>query len=179
MTENQNNPEWLEISIDVDPIAHEALISFLIDLGCEGIVTEDFDDQTLKAYYPVNETPDSLRDRISLFMQDLADIFPEIKSNKVDIKQVEKQDWATSWRSFFSIDRVTDNLTIVPAWEQAPNPDEGRIILIDPGPAFGTGKHPTTRMCLMALEKASVRSNSGMLDVGTGSGILAVYGAML
>ena len=68
---------------------------------------------------------------------------------------------------------------VYPAWEPLPGDTESLVVRIDPGPAFGTGQHPTTRMCLEALEKISLPESWSMLDVGTGSGILAVYGAKL
>ena len=68
---------------------------------------------------------------------------------------------------------------IVPAWEPMPDAVDGHVIRIDPGPAFGTGQHATTRMCLEAMEKIHFPKTWTMLDVGTGSGILATYGAQL
>jgi ribosomal protein L11 methyltransferase len=179
LNEKQEHPGWIEISIAIDPVAHEALSAFLIGLGCEGIVTEDFSDQTLKAYSPFRDDLDSIRNKIAVFLENIADIFPEIQPPAIDIKKIEDQDWSTSWRSFFYLDQVTDNLMILPAWEEMPETTDCMIIRIDPGIAFGTGKHPTTRMCLAALEETSLTDHWNMLDVGTGSGILAVYGVML
>ena len=68
---------------------------------------------------------------------------------------------------------------VFPAWEYSPRSLDYRVIRIDPGPAFGTGQHPTTRLCLEAMERVYIPGIWTMLDVGTGSGILAIYGAML
>jgi ribosomal protein L11 methyltransferase len=179
VNENQEHPGWIEISIAIDPVAHEAVSAFLIDLGCEGIVTEDFDDQTLKAYSPFRDDLNIIRDKIKVFLEDIVAIFPEIQAPTMDIKRIKDRDWSTSWRGFFYLDQVTDNLMILPAWEEMPEKADCRIIRIDPGTAFGTGKHPTTRMCLAALEQTRLKVPWNMLDVGTGSGILAVYGVML
>jgi len=74
---------------------------------------------------------------------------------------------------------VTPNLMVIPEWEPIPAWLKCHIIKVDPGPAFGTGQHPTTRMCLISMEKPSFKDPWTMLDIGTGSGILAIYGVKL
>ncbi len=170
---------WLEIAIDIHPVAHDALSAFLFDLGCRGLVTGDFTGPTLKAYWSMKEDYENLRNRINGFLADLAAIFPEAHSSKLRICNLQDRDWGHSWRRFFHPDRVTPDLTVFPAWEPIPASIQGEVIRIDPGPAFGTGQHPTTRMCLRAMEKAPPAAPWSMLDVGTGSGILALYGARL
>lgn len=170
---------WLEIAIDIHPVAHEALSAFLFDLGCQGLVSEDFTGHTLKAYWPFRENSENLRNRINGFLTELEGIFPEAHSSNLRLCNLQDRDWGHSWRRFFHPDRVTPNLTIFPAWEPIPKATKGEVIRIDPGPAFGTGQHPTTRMCLRAMEKAPLPGPWSMLDVGTGSGILALYGARL
>jgi ribosomal protein L11 methyltransferase len=111
-------------------------------------------------------------------LHDLKDIFPDTGDHSLKLDRLEQQDWDTGWRKFFKPDRVSGRLLILPVWDETPI-TAGHIIRIDPGPAFGTGHHPTTRMCLMALEEAALSGQWNMLDVGTGSGILAIYGAKL
>ena len=176
---NLENPGWLEIHIDIDPIAHEAVSPFLFDLGCTGIVTEDLQGHSLKAYLPLKKNSGHTRKQISAFLQKLDQIFPEIPSPGLTFTETEDQDWNRNWRRFFHADRVTRNLLIIPAWQPMPDAIDGHVIRIDPGPAFGTGQHATTRMCLDAMEKIHFSKPWTMLDVGTGSGILATYGAKL
>jgi ribosomal protein L11 methyltransferase len=173
------HPGWIEISIDIDPVAHEALSFYLFDIGCEGVVSESFRDPTIRAYLQFQEDIEETRNRIDLFLHGLKDIFPEANDYSLKLERLEQQDWDTGWRKFFKPDQVSDNLLILPVWEAAPSTPTGHIIRIDPGTAFGTGHHPTTRMCLMAMESAGFNGPWTMLDVGTGSGILAVYGAKL
>ncbi len=176
---NPEHPGWLEICIDIDPVAHESVSTFLFDLGCTGIVSEDLQGHSLKAYLPFQKNPGHTRKRISVFLRKLNKIFPEIPSPELTLTETEDQDWNRNWRRFFHADRVTPNLMIVPAWEPMPDAIDGHVIRIDPGPAFGTGQHATTRMCLEAMEKIHFPKTWTMLDVGTGSGILATYGAKL
>jgi len=170
---------WLEISIQIPPVTHDSLSAFLFDLGCTGIVSEDFQDHTFKGYLPFQKDLEDIRNRIEVFLAQLREIFPEAHSPKWVFKKLEDQDWHTNWRQFFRPDRVTSRLMVVPAWEPLPPPFEGHVIRIDPGPAFGTGQHPTTRMCLEAMENLHFSPPWTLLDVGTGSGILAIYGAIL
>ena len=180
---------WLEISIQIDPVAHDALSAFLFDLGCEGLVTENFGEPGVKAYVSLQDIRrddvslkkrlSDLENRINIFLLSLRNIFPEIPPPQLNLLKIENQDWNRSWRRFFHPDQITPNLMIVPAWETVPPAFEGVVIRMDPGPAFGSGQHATTRMCLEAVENASLSPSRTMLDVGTGSGILAIYGAKL
>ncbi len=170
------HPGWLEISIDIHPVAHEALSALLFDLGCQGMVTQDFSGHILKAYWPFQQNFEHLQNRINGCLTELGVIFPEARSFKLRLCNLQDRDWGHSWRRFFHPDRVTPNLMIYPAWEPVPESTEGTVIRIDPGPAFGTGQHPTTRMCLRAMEKGVLDGTWSLLDVGTGSGILALYG---
>ena len=173
-------PRWLEICVHIDPSAHEALNSFLFDLGCQGVLIEA---ATVKTYLPLplNAAPvtGEIHDQMRNFLGRIEKIFPEIPTPRFEIRPMEAQDWDLQWRKFFRAQQVTGQLLILPAWESVPRNHEGHVIRMDPGPAFGTGQHPTTRMCLRAMEGISPPRPWTMLDVGTGSGILAIYGAKL
>ncbi|MCJ7775368.1 MAG: 50S ribosomal protein L11 methyltransferase, partial [Desulfobulbaceae bacterium] len=118
---NPEHPGWLEICIDIDPVAHESVSTFLFDLGCTGIVSEDLQGHSLKAYLPFQKNPGHTRKRISVFLRKLNEIFPEIPSPELTLTETEDQDWNRNWRRFFHADRVTPNLMIVPAWEPMPD----------------------------------------------------------
>lgn len=173
------HPGWLEIRIDADPAVHDAVSAFLFDLGCPGVVAESFEDQSIKAHLPHPAHPNDVRNRIETFLRNLEGIFPELPHPKLTLTRMENQDWDAKWRQFFHADRVTPNLTVSPAWEPVPESVVHPVIRMDPGPAFGTGQHPTTRMCLEAMERVELPDAWRMLDVGTGSGILAIYAAKL
>ncbi len=176
---NNEHPGWLEITINIDPSAREACSAFLMDMGCDGVVSEDFEDALMKAYLPMENNIEEVKVSINAFLENLTEIFPEIPKPVLNVELIANQDWGTSWRSFFYLEEITDNLMILPAWEEMPDPVKCHVIRIDPGTAFGTGKHETTRMCLQAIEENVPDKPWTMLDVGTGSGILSVYGAML
>jgi ribosomal protein L11 methyltransferase len=172
------HPDWLEITVDAEPLIHEALSDFLFTLGCHGIATENSHPATLKAYFP-SEKIEEIRSQLDFFLKKLEEIFPEARSPKLSISKIEDQDWGLAWRRFFQSEQITPGLVIVPAWEKTPLLKDTHVIRMDPGPAFGTGQHATTRMCLEMMETFPGAHPWSMLDVGTGSGILAIYGAIL
>jgi len=169
---------WAKISIRIHPAAHESMSAFLFDLGCTGIVLEDKQNDQLSAYLPLIGDLDTIRGRLGIFLEQVRAIFPQIPTPDLEFATLPDENWALSWQRFFHSEAVTALLTVYPPWERPPTA-RGHKICMDPGPAFGTGKHATTRMCLEAIEEIGLPASFSMLDVGTGSGILAIYGAKL
>ena len=98
--------------------------------------------------------------------------------NEVDTNTVSEQDWANNWKQYFKPLSVGNRLLICPTWETTDNPDNRLVLSIDPGMAFGTGGHDTTRMVLEAVE-AYITPETDVLDVGCGSGILSIASLLL
>jgi ribosomal protein L11 methyltransferase len=173
-----DSPGWIEITVCIHPAAHDALAAFFFDHGFNGVLTEET-PPCIKAYLPVTADADRVIGQIRGFLKTLTDLFPEAQSATFDTKRIEHEDWGLTWRRFFTAERVTPHLLVQPPWEPSPPPVADHVLLMDPGPAFGTGKHATTRMCLEAMEQVVFPAAWTMIDVGTGSGILALYGALL
>ena len=165
--------------MEIHPVAQEAVSAFLFDLGCRGVVLAEKGNFSLKAYFPMSERFEEFRSRMEVFLRRLREIFPETAQAVFDFSNIQEEDWSLTWKRHFHVERITERLTVVPVWEPVPQAPGGMVIRMDPGPAFGTGSHPTTRMCLESMENLHPPGAWTMLDVGTGSGILAIYAAKL
>lgn len=182
MKPSKHSPtDWIEVTLETDPVTHEAVSDFLMDMpGCAGVQVDESDAPVLKAYLPgEGASMEDLGIRIEAFLARLAAVFPEAGPSSFRLDRIQDQDWRTAWRKHFRPEQVTRNLLILPAWDPVPSNPGGRILRMDPGPAFGTGGHATTRMCLQAMEDFAPKGPFSLLDVGTGSGILAMYGVLL
>jgi len=174
---------WAEISVDVECGSAEAVTNILMDEGCGGTVTEHsfarpFENSVLvKGYLPVDDTLEkrleSIRRRVAL----LPDFGLQVESDGITVKWVEDDDWATAWRKYFKPIRW-GRIVVKPSWEDWQAQPDDVIVEIDPGMAFGTGNHPTTALCLLILQDL-IKGGETVLDVGTGSGILAIAAAKL
>lgn len=174
-------PDWIEVTIEADPVTHEAISNFLMEMpGCGGVAAEQSGNRMLKAYLPdEGSSAEGIGLHIEAFLQKLRAFFPDAGPSSLQLDRIQDQDWRTAWRIHFGPEQVTPGLLILPAWSPAPSESKTRILRMDPGPAFGTGSHPTTRMCLQAMENSAPKRAFSLLDVGTGSGILAMYGVLL
>ena len=129
----------------------------------------------VKTYLPLDGTAGEAQRRLEEGLWHLGQIYP---IPDPVIRELAEEDWAEAWKQQYHLLRVGRRIVIVPAWEAyAPAPGEV-VIRLEPGMAFGTGLHPTTRLCLEALE-AHLAPGCTVLDVGTGSGVLAIAAAKL
>lgn len=176
-----SSSDWIEVTLETDPVTHEAVSDFLMDMpGCAGVLVDESEAPVLKAYLPgEGASTEGLGLRIEAFLSRLAGFFPDAGPSAFRLDRIRDQDWRTAWRKHFRPEQVTPGLLILPAWDPVPSKPPGLILRMDPGPAFGTGSHPTTRMCLQAMEEFVPKGPFSLLDVGTGSGILAMYGVLL
>jgi ribosomal protein L11 methyltransferase len=127
---------------------------------------------TVTGYLPVDDSLEGRLENISDRFRSLPEVGVDIGLGEINVKPVEDADWAQAWRSFFKPLEV-GSILVKPSWEDV-DVRLGQIVVeIDPGMAFGTGNHPTTQLCLLALQRL-VQGGEKMLDVGTGSGILTI-----
>lgn len=187
---------WLEIACDVPSELADILAEYLTELSGSGVCMENLNVDafshseishppitTLKAYFTSEDDIDTRMAEIGSFLEELAALHPGCRIPKPLLSTVRQEDWSTSWKVNFKPLRVGRRLLIVPTWETAsPNPDD-IVLLIDPGMAFGTGGHETTRLCLELLERLMddlpPLATPTLLDLGTGSGILAMAAVRL
>ncbi len=114
----------------------------------------------------------------SSILDSLKESFLKNGAKEVIFTSVPEEDWAESWKQFFHAKEVGNHFMICPSWDVADASADRRLIVLDPGQVFGTGEHPTTRMCLELMETIPVEGRS-VIDVGCGSGILSIAAALL
>jgi ribosomal protein L11 methyltransferase len=187
---NDGDPDerWVELLVRVDPRDADLVADVLTTLAPGGVVEEpairprddaDFaydrlDQPTLlRAFFP---SPVAARQRRGLRRR-LAALPLSAPLRRLRWRAVTPVDWVEEWRRFYQPIEVGERLLLCPSWLEAP-PSDRVVIELDPGEAFGTGQHATTRLCLAALERANVEG-ARVLDLGCGSGVLAIAAAKL
>ncbi|NLD71570.1 MAG: 50S ribosomal protein L11 methyltransferase [Chloroflexi bacterium] len=173
---------WAEISVEADRNAVDDLTALLGRHCAGGAVVEDDLGRAdaerggrvvVKGFLPVDDRETQEKLEIALLLLSRSSGISEPR-----LRVLEPEDWAESWKVHFLPQRIGERFVVVPTWQEyAPRPEEV-VILLDPGMAFGTGLHATTRLCLRAAE-ALARPGVSVLDVGSGSGILAIGAALL
>ncbi|MCM3215321.1 50S ribosomal protein L11 methyltransferase [Niallia taxi] len=195
--------KWSEITIHTTNEAIEPISNILHEAGASGVVIEDPfelikeredrfgeiyqlnpDDYPqegvlVKAYLPINSFLGETVEEIKEAINNLILFNIDIGLNKVTIMEVNEEEWATAWKKYYHPVKISEKFTIVPTWEEyTPVNSDELIIELDPGMAFGTGTHPTTVLCIQALERI-VKKGDTVIDVGTGSGVLSIAASML
>jgi ribosomal protein L11 methyltransferase len=183
---------WLELAVQTHPEAVESVSELLnryttggvaieepIELVDEGQEYRVLTGQPVKvhAYLPIDGKEEQARQQVAQGLWHLSSLGPHFVGD-LQTRIVHEEDWANAWKDYYHVTHIGQRLVIRPSWrDYTPNDDEV-VLELDPGMAFGTGLHPTTRMCLEQIEQ---RTQPGMrvLDVGTGSGILALAAAKL
>jgi ribosomal protein L11 methyltransferase len=195
--------KWMEVKVITKSEALEPVTGIFYDLNITGVSIEDPNDildreqgpltwdfadinifeygkeaAVVKGYFSNIENIDNIIQHFNKKLIELKEIGFDIGEGKIIVNKVYEEDWANNWKQYYKPTKIGHNIVIKPVWEQyAEGPDEV-IIKIDPGMAFGTGTHETTRMCVEALEKY-VNRDAVVFDIGTGSGILAITAAKL
>ncbi|ADH60673.1 ribosomal protein L11 methyltransferase [Thermoanaerobacter mathranii subsp. mathranii str. A3] len=193
--------KWIEVQVTTIQEAEEAVTNIMHELGAGGVVIKNPNDVKLLAqsdnwdyiepslfeeegnikvfaYFPI--ASDTI-DKINI----LKDRIVELKSFGIDIgnfdlkvSEVDEEDWANNWKQYYKPLKIGKKIVIKPSWEEYVSQGEEIIIELDPGMAFGTGTHETTKMCLELLEEI-VMPESIVFDIGCGSGILSIASGKL
>ena len=192
---------WTKLTIDTTVEAVDILSAFLDDLGVEGVMIEDNvplteeEKQAMFVDIPLIEGEDDGTAKVSCFIDDSFDLdtlkadivaeltrleeFLPVGTKDITLSNTEDKDWINNWKQFFKPFRLYDNIVIKPTWEELDDVKEGDMVVeIDPGIAFGTGSHETTKLCIGQLKKY-LKSGDTVFDVGSGSGILSIISVML
>ncbi len=192
--------KWNKITLEIREEVEDIVISTLADIGLEGAEIQDKqplseqdkkqmfvdilpdmpeDDGVayLNFYLDEDEDVNAMLEKVKAELEELR-MFVDIGSGMITLSETEDKDWINNWKQYFKQFYV-DDILIIPSWEEVKEEDKDRMIIhIDPGTAFGTGMHETTQLCIRQLKKY-VTSETELLDVGTGSGILSIVALKL
>lgn len=188
--------KWNKITLEIREEVEDIVISTLADIGLEGAEIQDKqplseqdkkqmfvdilpdmpeDDGVayLNFYLDEDEDVNAMLEKVKAELEELR-MFVDIGSGMITLSQTEDKDWINNWKTFFKPFRAADDIVIKPTWEEYKKEKDSDILIeIDPGIAFGTGSHETTKLCIQALDKY-VKNGDSVLDVGCGSGILSI-----
>lgn len=181
--------DYFELKININPEISEIVSNICFEnFECEGVVSaeEEYKDDlesspvlvsttegTLKAFLKSAEGVESILKENRELLLERGFSEEELGSWEFEISQIKNQDWSKKWKENWEVTHVSDRIAVVPSWlEYTPKEDE-IVINLDPGLAFGTGTHPTTQLCMRAIEKY-LKVDDEMADIGMGSGILAI-----
>ena len=192
--------KWNKFRLKTTTEAEDIVSSMLMDLGIQGIEIEDKvpmtqaeKEQRFVDILPETDVDDGVA-YISFYLEEeddkekiLADVraeledmraYVEVGSGEIEESQTEDVDWVNNWKQYFHQFYI-DDILVIPSWEEVKPEDEGKMVVhIDPGTAFGTGKHETTQLCIRQIRK-HVKEDTMILDVGCGSGILGMIALMM
>lgn len=181
---------WLKIDMSAPSEMVDALSNFITELGAQGVYQETLEPQSpgdfpeppalenIKAYLPADVRVDKRISQLKSYIAVLSEIFPDLPAAGFTTEIIDDPNWGEEWKKYFKPLRVSRNIVIKPTWERYTPAGHDIVIEIDPGMAFGTGQHASTRMCLEAIEDIMLKERPArkwrVLDVGTGTGILGI-----
>jgi len=188
--------KWVRFKLSTPPELAEALSNYLTEMGAQGVFEEFLqpglsevpepepqDERILNAYFPSDTGDDTRAAQLQSYIGNLADLFPGLKKPAFNTEVIIDPQWSEVWKRFFKPLRISKNIIVKPSWERYSATGRETVIEIDPGMAFGTGQHPSTSMCLEAMEDILLKDRTfqkwRVLDVGTGTGILGISAAKL
>lgn len=194
---------WIEVRVITKSEALEPISGIFYSLDCKGVAIEDPNDilgreqgpltwdfadinvlehkgkvAVVKAYFAEEDNIEEVLSYVNERINELKEMGLDLGEAKVEHEKMHEEDWANTWKQYYKPSKVGEKIVVKPIWEEYEAKDGELVVNLDPGMAFGTGTHETTRMCIQALERY-VEEESTVFDVGCGSGILAIAAAKL
>jgi ribosomal protein L11 methyltransferase len=169
----------MQVSVRAEPAALDAVANFLIERGSPGVVIKE---NQVQGYYTEGAEARAARRDLRHFLHDIKRIYPGVAKDGISWRRVKDRNWNQAWQRFFTPQRIGKSFLVCPPWLKPPALRGRHLISIEPGLAFGTGTHATTRGCMEFIERGVELQDCRpwvALDVGTGSGILAIAFAKL
>ena len=194
---------WIEVRIITKSEALEPISGIFYGLDCKGVAIEDPQDilgreqgpltwdfadinvlehkgdfAVVKGYFAEEDNIEEILAYVKEKVSEIKELGIDVGEGTVEAEKMYEEDWANNWKQYYKPSKIGERIVVKPIWEDYEAKDGELVVELDPGMAFGTGEHETTRMCVQALEKY-VKKDSTVFDVGCGSGILAIVAAKL
>ena len=167
---------WARINIKISNEAEDAVSNLLMEIGSGGVQIDDEgnNSMSLKAYFPTDDMIGQHILEIQKLLGDLRGLGINVGAGKITIDSIDEKEWTEPWKEFFKPLSIGKRIVVFPSWEKEELSSERDILIqIDPGMAFGSGRHSTSILCLELLEE-NIKGGENVLDIGTGSGILSI-----
>jgi ribosomal protein L11 methyltransferase len=168
---------WSALEVTIEPRAREAVEYALMEAGALGTEVKDEADEFVRLFAYFDAAPEYEQVRAALLDALRVYDLPSSSVRETQLLEVADRDWLGEWKKNWQPVSVGQRFLVAPPWSEIAESEERIVIRIEPGMAFGTGTHETTRLCLAAIEKYF--TGESFLDVGTGTGILAIAAAKL
>ncbi len=175
--ERKRERVWYALEVTIEPAAQESVEYALMEAGALGTETADDSGEFMRVVAYFDAVPEREQLRAALFEALRVYDLPSSSVREMRLLEVADRDWLGEWKKNWQPVLVGQRFLIAPPWSEIAEREERIVIRIEPGMAFGTGTHETTRLCLAAIEKYF--TGESFLDVGTGTGILAIAAAKL
>ncbi len=194
---------WIEVRVITESEALEPISGIFYGLDCKGVAIEDPQDilgreqgpltwdfadinvlehkgkfALVKGYFSDEDNIDEIVAYVREKVEEIRELGINVGEGRVESEVMYEEDWANNWKKYYKPTRIGEKIVVKPIWEEYEAKEDDLVLELDPGMAFGTGEHETTRMCIQALEKL-IEKDSIVFDVGCGSGILAIAAAKL
>ena len=171
---------WARITVTTSQEASEAVANCLFEMQAAGVEFKEnaTPNVQLIAYYPLDDRVGARMRKLRNFLAELPTWNIQSAPATIDLKHVKSEKWEEAWKAAFPPQRLGKRMCIVPSWHDSPHDETDILIRLDPGMAFGTGYHPTTRLSLELVE-TTVKPDQHIADIGTGSGILTIAAVKL
>lgn len=173
---------WVEVTIAVSPETEEAIVNAFWELGSSGVLQSGRGragaSERVTGFWPDRPGVDEKLHRFAHLWEELRNLGMAVHACRISTRRVAEDDWDGKWKAQVGPVRVSEGLMVAPPWSEAPRSDDLLVVRINPGTGFGTGGHETTQLCLRQLEKR-IRPGDRVLDVGSGSGVLAITAVLL
>ena len=194
---------WIEVRVITESEALEPISGIFYGLDCKGVAIEDPQDilgreqgpltwdfadinvlehkgkfALVKGYFSDEDNIDEIVAYVREKVEEIRELGINVGEGRVESEVMYEEDWANNWKKYYKPTRIGEKIVVKPIWEEYEAKEDDLVLELDPGMAFGTGEHETTRMCIQALDKY-VEPDTTVFDVGCGSGILAIAAAKL